>query len=259
MNFKNFSQKVSQFFQAATAPADGTAFTPEMDEDGIVQANKNWQPQRTRRRIEIMVTGDPSRVEAVADAIDDVQNQIFEDAPKPDNIELRITAFLDGCIHRSKWNKKPIKAAAEAKKWECEQSKTRFADALADSHGELVDTVVLIGHRFDEDVQEALAKAAALKEQGVHIHCFHTGRDAESEAIYKQLAEETGGIFMQLADQRSLSKVMPLMMAHLNDEDALLKLHPRDDESKKLLRMLNPEAPEILEASRDPLLNPTDT
>lgn len=248
MNFKKFTKDIKHLMQIFAAPEVNADFEPEIGEDGAVRANKNWHPQSTRKRIEIIVTGDPSRVGAVADAIDDVQKQVFKGATKSDNIELRITGFLDDCIHRSKWNKKPFKAAAESKKWECKQSKTKFSDALADSKGELVDTVVLIGHRFDDDTKEVLRKATDLKEQGVRIHCFHTGMDKESRAAYEQIAQETGGVFLQLADQSSIGKIMPILMTHFNDEEALLALNPKDQDSKKLLRMLNPERPETLEA-----------
>ncbi len=245
---KNLSGRLGDFLRGLKLSEEAVRAGPQLGEDGILRANGGWKPQAARRRVEIMVTGDPSRVATVSDAVDDIQKEVFGSATKPENLELRITAFLDGCIHRSKWNKKPFKAAAEARKWECEQSKTRFADAFADSHGELVDTLVIVGHRFDENIEEALKKAEELKQQGVRIHCFHTGKDEASRAAYEKLATETDGVFLQLTDQSSIANVIPIIMAHENDERALLALNPKGNEAKKLMSMLMPDRPATLEA-----------
>ena len=57
-------------------------------------------------------------------------------------------------------------AAAQAREWECQPDCTRFADAFADSRGEMVDDLVIIGDRFDEDKDEALRQVEQLKERG---------------------------------------------------------------------------------------------
>jgi len=233
--FKNLHEAFAK--PAACDPALG----PVTGEDGIARASREWQPKQARRRVEVMVTGDPSRVGVVADAVDKFQAQIFGGAPGPGNLELRITGFLDGCIHRSKWSKKPFKAAAQARKWHCEQSRTTFASAFQESADESVDAIVMVGHRFDDDVAEALRQAEKLKEQGVPVHCFHTGQDEASREAYEKLAHATGGVFMQLADQRGIAEVMPVIMAHLNDEDQMLALAPEDRDAKNLLRMLLPD------------------
>ena len=248
MDLDKIYRPLRSIFQRFMRDEDDAHLGPEIGEDGVMRANKNWQPKDARRRVEVMVTGDPSRVGVVSDALDDVQKKVFDGVFGLGNLELRITSFLDGCIHRSKWSKKPFKAAAEAKKWVCEQSKTKFADAFEDSRGELIDTLVIVGHRFDDEVEAALKKAAELKEQGVRIHCFHTGKDEESRAAFEKLATETDGVFMQLEDQSSIGTVIPIMMAHLNDDEALLRIHPKDQEAKKLIRILAPNGPATLEA-----------
>ncbi|MGL1409608.1 hypothetical protein ACSTIX_24125, partial [Vibrio parahaemolyticus] len=88
-------------------------------------------------RVEIMVTGDPSRIEAVADSIDLAQKHIQAEASSGDPIETRVTAFLDNCTHRTKWSRKTFKTSARARKMHCKQSQTKIADALTDSQGEI--------------------------------------------------------------------------------------------------------------------------
>jgi len=211
------------------------------------EAVADWEPFKTRRRVEIMVTGDPSRVGAVADAMDEAQKQLF--AGNGDAIELRITGFLDNCIHRSRWSKKPFKAAAQARRWQCEQAKTRFADAFADSRGEMLDDLVIIGDRFDDRMEDALRQVEHLKEQGVRVHCFHTGKDLSSQEAYEKLATESGGVFMRLEGQSSIAEVMPILMAHLNDRDKVPAVEAGGNEAQKLKRLLtqddeeNPELP----------------
>jgi hypothetical protein len=184
-----------------------------------------------------MVTGDPSRIGAVADAVDEAQKHILGTAPDKQSFETRVTAFLDNCIHRSRWSKKPFQTGQRAKRMHCKQSATKIADAFAHSHGEMVDDIILIGHRFDDDFNAALEQVQQLIEQGVHIHCFHTGADQESRKAYEDLAQKTGGVFLQLTDQSSLMQVMPILMAHLNDQDTLEALSSTGD-GQELLQKL---------------------
>lgn len=219
MPLSSFFQRLQQAVKSFSN--DEVEHGPVADDDGIIRADTDWKAQARHRRVEIMVTGDPSRVSAVADAIDVAQKHILKDAKEGQKIESRVTAFLDGCIHRSRWSKKVFQTAAKARRMHCEQSKTKFADAFANSSGEIVDDIILIGHRFDDDFKEALDQAERLKEQGVHIHCFHTGADTESREAYEALAEKTGGVFLQLTDQSQLNQVMPILMNHLNDQDKM--------------------------------------
>jgi hypothetical protein len=238
MSKKGLLQHVRDALAGLAVDRKAAKLGPESDDDGVLRASSDWKPDSARKRIEIMVTGDPSRVGAIADIIDDLQKQVFGGPTQLENLQLRITGFLDGCIHRSKWGRKPFKAAQEARNWHCDQSGTRFADAFAKSSGEMVDAVILVGHRFDDDMQEALKQADQLKEQGVAIHCFHTGNDQASRAAYEKLAQETDGVFMQLPDQRSIGEVMPILMAHIHDDESLLMLDPQSETARQLKNML---------------------
>lgn len=229
---------------------DRGEFKPFTDDGGIEHPNKEWNPRNRTRRVEIMVTGDPSRVTAVADAIDIAQKHILQDMPADEGLETRVTAFLDDCTHRTRWSKKPFKTSARARKLHCEQSKTKFADAFEKSRGEIIDDIILIGHRFDDDFIEAAAQAEQLREQGVHIHCFHTGNDVDSRSAYEELAAATGGVFLQLADQRELDRVMPVLMKHLRDEETLEALA-----SEKRQELLTKLKAQILAVPEDKVTN----
>jgi hypothetical protein len=237
---KSFVQRLRDALSNLVLDHEDARLGPELDEDGLARPHSGWKPKQSRKRIEIMITGDPSRVGAVADIMDDVQNKLFT-AEKRENLELRVTGFLDGCIHRSKWFRKPFKAAAQARHWHCEQSKTRFADAFAESRGEMVDALVIVASRFDEDVEEALRQAEPLKQQGVPIHCFYTGSDPATKAAYEKIAGETEGVFMQLADQSAIAEIMPLIMAHIDDDHALVALQPQSETAQKLKNLLMAE------------------
>jgi len=245
MNPKGFLRQLQDMLATLATDHARRKLGPVIDETGLAHANPDWESSSSRQRIEIMITGDPSRVGFVADIIDKMQKLIFADKPEQ-KTELRVTGFLDGCIHRSKWTKKPFKAAQQARQWHCEQSKTRFGDALANSAGEMVDHLVLVGHRFDDDLDEVLRQAQDLKQQGVAVHCFHTGNDTASRHAYEKLAEETGGVFLQLPDQSSIAEVMPILMAHIHDKDALLALQPENESAQKLKSLLMRDAPDAL-------------
>ncbi len=245
MSEKDFFQRLQEMF------GNSAARKPDAESgDGIARANKGWQPKEARRRVEVMITGDPSRVGVIADTIDDFQKKLFAGAAAArENLELRITGFLDNCIHRSKWSKKPFKAAAQARRWHCEQGQTLFAEAFAHSSGEMLDDLVIIGDRFDDNMEEALRQVEHLKEQGVHIHCFHTGSDKESREAYERLATQTDGVFMHLENQGSIKEVMPVLMAHLNNRDSPLEIDTDDKEAKKLMKLLARDKPDELEKS----------
>ena len=240
MSKPTFLQRLRDSLSSLVLDTENARLGPELDEDGLACAHTGWKPKDSRKRIEIMITGDPSRVGAVADIMDDVQKKLFG-GEKRENLELRVTGFLDGCIHRSKWFCKPFKAAAAARRWHCEQSKTRFADAFANSSGEMIDALVIVGHRFDEDVEEALRQAEQLKQQGVPIHCFYTGSDPVTKAAYEKLAGDTEGVFLQLADQSAIAEIMPMIMTHIDNHDGLIALQPQSEAAQKLKNLLMPE------------------
>jgi len=210
---------------------DKNASTPQPAPNG------GWKPMARKRRVEFMVTGDPSRIQSLAEAIDTAQDYFTKASGHFLGIESRVTAFLDECLHRTKWNTKPMKTSARARRMHCEQTRTKFTEAFAQSACEAVDDIILIGHRFDDDVVEVLAQAEKLKAQGVHIHCFHTGKDKESREVFEKLAQSCGGVFLQLTDQSQLNQVMPIMMEQLNKNYSMEQIGRTEAQAEALQKL----------------------
>jgi hypothetical protein len=84
-----------------------------------------------QRLVEIMMSGPLRRVGVVRQSLDDLQRQLFSDARRNgDNLQLRVTAFLDGCRHTTPWSNRPIDAGSATNRWHCFEGQTLFAQAL---------------------------------------------------------------------------------------------------------------------------------
>jgi hypothetical protein len=134
-------------------------------------------------------------------------------------------------------------------RWHCFQGSTRYAEALAYSANESdpIDAIVMFGDRFDDDLSHTLGIADRLQKQGTRIYAFHVGGKARSRDAYQQLAERTGGAFVQLSDQRAFARVMPVIADYLlRPAEALRALPaPNDADTKALvdrLKLLPPPA-----------------
>ncbi|HUY68815.1 MAG TPA: hypothetical protein VMV79_05895 [Alphaproteobacteria bacterium] len=214
--------------------------------DDLFQANPEWQPKNATRRVEVMVTGHLGRVGVVRDTVSDLQDQLFGKVIGSGQLELRVTAFLDGCRHSTPWSNSPIDVGSSTTRWHCFQDRTRYAEALEHSSNEdPIDAIIMYGNRFDDDLQQALRLADRLRERGTRIYAFHVGNDEGSRNAYEQLAERTGGISLQLTDERAFAQVMPIITDYLfRKEEALLALPaPKDPNVKALVdRLKTPPA-----------------
>jgi hypothetical protein len=66
------------------------------------------------------------------------------------------------------------------------------------------DAIILIGDCFEESPAEAEQIALALKEAGIRVFCFLEGEDWTAEAVFRRLAELTGGRFARLGEELPL-------------------------------------------------------
>ena len=209
------------------------------------------QPQNIMRRVEIMTTGSASRVGVVRNALHDLQAQLFQQA-NGDNLELRVTAFLDGCRHTTPWSRSPIDVGNSTTAWHCFQGSTRYSEALAYSanEGDPIDAIIMFGDRFDDNLAHTLGIAERLQKQGTRIYAFHVGGKSRSRHAYEQLADRTGGAFVQLSDQQAFARLMPVIAAYvLRPVEALQALPaPKDADTKALvdrLKLLPPPANQL--------------
>jgi len=98
----------------------------------------------------------------------------------------------------------------------------------------------MFGDRFDDNLAQTMGIADRLQKQGTRIYAFHVGGKSRSRNAYEQLAERTGGAFVQLSDQRAFARVMPVIAAYLlRPAEALQALPaPKDADVKALVDRL---------------------
>jgi hypothetical protein len=206
-------------------------------------------PQLVKRRVEIMVSGSLSRVGVVRDALDGLQTQLFDQLGS-DNLELRVTAFLDGCRHTTPWSRSPIDAGASTNRWHCFQGGTLYGEAFGHtaSESDPVDAVVMFGNRFDDNLPLTLGVAERLGRQGTRIYAFHVGHNPRSRYAYEQLAGRTGGAFVQLTNQQSFARVMAVIAAYLVRPIEALRALPsssQDADVRALIDRLKLQPPPV--------------
>jgi hypothetical protein len=203
-------------------------------------------PQLVKRRVEIMVSGSLSRVGVVRDALDGLQTHLFDQLGS-DNLELRVTAFLDGCRHTTPWSRSPIDAGAGTNRWHCFQGGTLYGEAFGHTADESdpVDAVVMFGNRFDDNLPLTLGIVDRLRQQGTRIYAFHVGRNRHSRYAYEQLAARTGGAFVQLTSQQAFAPVMAVIAAYLVRPAEALRALPssQDADVRALIDRLKLQPP----------------
>ena len=215
------------------ANADGTC-KPKPD---IFRPDAAWQPKFASRRVELMITGTLSRVAYVRSSVTALQTQLFQSTLREKQLELRVTAFLDGCRHSTPWSTSPVDVGANTQRWHCYQGQTLFAQALEQSSKEeMIDAIIIYGDRFDDNLNTTIKQAEKLRAQGTRIFAFHVGANAASRNAYERVADHTGGVCLQLTDDKSFGEVMPVITDYLfRREQALVALPAPSNPDVKLL------------------------
>lgn len=186
-----------------------------------------------QRKAEIMISGPLNRVGVVRQSLDHLQRQLLSEASRSgDNLQLRVTAFLDGCRHTTPWSNRPVDAGASTNRWHCFQGQTLFAQALQYSlnERERIDAIVMFGDRFDDEPLQTLEIAGRLRERGTKIFAFHVGKDRGSRFAYEQLAQQGGGVSVQLTGEKAFARVLPVIAGYLfRPAETLRALPPPND------------------------------
>jgi hypothetical protein len=138
-----------------------------------------------------------------------VQAQMFRAAAKLAALSLRLIHYGGNEMADCGWLSDPRKVAARMAGVRCVRGLTQILPALAafaeDEEGARADAVILIGDCFEEDAREAELLALALKGAGIKVFCFLEGNDWTAEAVFRRLADITGGKFAQLGESLPLS------------------------------------------------------
>jgi len=191
---------------------------------------QDWQRKLTNRRAEIIVAGTLGSlhslggVDIVRDAINQLQKNLTTSARASGQLELRVTAFLDDCCHRTRWSDKPVDVGAHMTVWHCTPGRTLIAQALGESAAEQgIDLIMLIGE-FNESarsLETALCHAKTLRNQGTRIYAFPSGNDPRTRAAYRQIAQSTGGFSHDLTYPQAIPELVPIVINSLFGDPSL--------------------------------------
>ena len=189
-----------------------------------------WQRKLTNRRAELIVAGTLGSVRSlggvdiVRDAINRLQHNLTAIARRKGELELRVTAFLDDCCHRTRWSTKPIDVGAHMTDWHCTPGKTLIAQALAESAAEQgIDLIMLIGE-FNEsarDLESALCHARTLRAQGARIYAFPFGNAPHVRKAYSDIAKCGGGFSHDLTCPQAIPELVPVVINSLFGDPSL--------------------------------------
>jgi hypothetical protein len=190
---------------------------------------QEWQRKLTNRRAEIIVAGTLGSVRSlggvdiVRDAINRLQQNLTASARQKGQLEIRVTAFLDDCCHRTRWSDRPVDVGAHMTAWHCTPGRTLIAQALGESAGEQgIDLIILIGE-FNESarsLEAALCHAKTLRDQGTRIYAFPFG-DPRGRAAYREIAQSTGGFSHDLTHPQALPELVPILINSLFGDPSL--------------------------------------
>jgi hypothetical protein len=234
-----FSRLVGESANDHYVPYDG-----RLDEK--IDASNLLSGVKLQRRTEIIVTGDPERVQELGGAVVEVQKGLMTN---PDHsVDMRVTAFLDGCIHSTGWSTKPVDVRAESDQWHCSESETLFAQAFratADEYSRRgrIDSVFIIGHKFDEDVEDVQKAAQKLADLKTPVHALVVSKLAENVAEilkkFKAVADITKGHAVAVENMNAVREAMPFLIVTMFPFAKMAALPaPKDAGVKGLVKLL---------------------
>jgi len=174
------------------------------------------RPHKRAKRVEIMVSGNlvvgpgPGDVQAVRDAINGLQLRLVANAGSP--IELRVTAFVDECIHRSPWHTRAVDVGHEMLRWHCTPGRTAYVEGLRRAVEERVDLVLMVGAFIDDDWDLAARQAKALRKADGRVIGLHIGADRASYQAFQDLAQSGGGSAHALPSASALRDAVPILV-----------------------------------------------
>lgn len=227
----NFFEKLAQDMTTPASCDPNKKPKPHGDAP-IRTANSNWRAAlgvQPATRLDIIVTGDPERVYAVGDALKQVEAAIFhpDSSGKMPNVETRVTAFLDGCMHQTSWSSKPSGGSA-VRNWHCHESrKTDFADAFKSSVHSDAQAVIILGHKVTEREADLQPELVRLRHQGIKVFVLQVGDDSQATAAFQNMAEQTGGLRFSLGrnpDVGTIGEAVSVITEHMQPKQTPLAL-----------------------------------
>jgi hypothetical protein len=199
---------------------------------------------RLTRRADIIVTGDPSRVQKLGNAVVAIQKNLTANPNM--TVDMRVSAFMDDCMHTTGWSTKPVDVNDALAEWHCYESETQLVHAfqgVANEHTRRgkIDSVFIVGHRFDEPVALVQTAASGLAKLDIMIHALVLGGQ-RLVAQYKAVTDVARGHAVRIANASAINEAMPILIFSMFPHASMraLPAPPKDPDVRRLAALLTP-------------------
>ncbi len=116
-------------------------------------------------------------------------------------VAVRLVHFGGNHMSDHGWNSNAAGLAAAMAAVRCQSGLTQIIPSLqCFVDGDRAEAVILVGDAFEEEAVEAFQLLPFLNAAGTRIFAFFEGDNRAAEAVFRRLAEETGGRFARLGE-----------------------------------------------------------
>jgi len=146
-----------------------------------------------------------------------IQTEMFGVADALGGLGVQLVYFRGfGQFEASEWTTSPSVLAKRMQGVSCMSGATQLSRVLAHAVGEArrakVGALVYIGDCFEENADAVAKEAAQLALLGVPAFMFHEGHDPNAEAVFREIARLTHGVYARF-DAGSAQQLRDLLMA----------------------------------------------
>jgi len=236
------TKRTGGLFFRLTGAAQRDHMAPYKGEhDEPIDSASFLQDVKVLRRVEIVVTGDPERVQRLGSVLTRVQRELTSNPNQ--TVDMRVTAFMDDCLHSTGWSTTPHDIRSELDGWHCYESETRLAQAFratAAEHGRRgkIDSIILVANRLDEPVNEVRQAASSLNKLSIALHALVLKPQQALLNSYKQIVAVAKGHAVPINTLKGVGEAMPMLMYSMFPNFRMQALPAPDDPGAKQLRLL---------------------
>ena len=143
------------------------------------------------------------------EAAQTVQAGMFRAVSGLGTLSLRLIHFGGNRSTDHGWLDDPRLVASQMAEVRCAAGLTRHLPALQSLLGSdtMPGSIIMVGDCFEESRTGARALAKELKAGGIRVFAFLEGDDSTADAVFRELADTTGGAFAGLGDELPLGEL----------------------------------------------------
>ena len=170
--------------------------------------------------------------QATWDRAANIQTEMFSVAEGIGGLAVQLVYFRGfGEFQVSEWTTSPLALAKRMQSVTCMSGGTQLCRVLTHAVDEArrtkVGVLVYIGDCFEESADVAASEAAKLALLGVRAFMFHEGRDASADAVFRDIARLTHGVYARFdpGAARQLRELLTAAAVYAAGGQLALKKH----------------------------------